>query len=412
MKILHIALTDGGGAGMGMMGLHHALSAKGIDSRVLVAHKRSEDERVVEMQPNLHLWSSSKCLRFLQRAACRIGVCFNDYDRWHHRIYNVRKHNPAFFTQPFSQYDVLGHPLAKEADILHLHFVAEFVDYSSFFPRVEKPVVWTLRDESPGLGGFHYQEAKQRLYAPYASLEDAFLKIKRNAISNCHTLHLVSISNIVKAFCQSIDHLASLPNTVIPNTISPTHFRLFPKAEAKQELGLPADAIVLSFVSCSLSEHRKGFDIVIEALKILNDKRIHLLCVGKRDGTIAETSNTHFFGSVSDASFLSTIYCASDFFINVSVQETFGKTIVEALYCGTPVISTPVGIAPEIIKTHNGRLLSSRSAEALARTIKDVLESSFNPPSAIRQEAINLFGAERVAKQHISLYSSLMGRCR
>ena len=407
MKVLHIALTDGGGAGMGMMGVHRALLAQGIDSRVLVAQKRSNDERVVEMQPNLHLWSTNKVMRKLQRAACRLGLCFNDYDLWHHRICSVRRRYPAFFTQPFSQYDVLAHPLVQKADILHLHFIAGLVDYPSFFKNVRQPVVWTVRDENPGLGGFHFEETKQRFYVPYASLEEAFVKIKRKAIESCHTLHLVSLSNVVKAFCQRIDYLAARPNTIIPNTIDPVCFQPFQQEEAKQKLGLPADAIVLSFVSYDLSEERKGLQLVIDAIKALNNQRIHLLCVGKPTPSVAATANLHFLGAVSNPTFLSTVYSASDFYINASSQETFGKTMVEALYCGTPVITTPVGIAPEIIKPHNGCLFQ-RSTAALTQAINKALNRSFHSPAAIRHEAIRLFDAERIAQQHIRLYQSLL----
>lgn len=408
MKIVHVALTDGGGAGKGMLNLHHALLAQGIDSWVLVAHKRSNDERIVEMRPNHHLWGTSRWIQMLQRAACRIGVCLNDYDHFHHRIFHVRKTHPVFFTQPLSQYNILNHPLVKEADILHLHFVAEFVDYPSFFPNVKQPVVWTIRDEEPGLGGFHFREAKQRFGAPYASLEEAFFKIKREAVEQCKALHLVSLSNVVKAFCQNVDYLASRPNTVIPNTISPADFQLINKAQARLKLGLKADSIVLSFVSCHLSEERKGLHLVLQALKILNDKRIHLLCVGHRDASIADAPNVHFFGSISDTSILSTIYSASTLFVNASVQETFGKTIVEALYCGTPVVTTSVGIAPEVITPNNGCILPARSAEALSKALRESLTHSFSAPKAIRQGAIRIFDAERVAKQHIQLYTSML----
>lgn len=408
MKVVHVALTDGGGAGRGMINLHHALLAQGVDSWVLVAHKRSNDERIVEMRPNLHLWGTSRWIQILQRAACRIGFCLNDYDRWHHRIYNVRKNCHVFFTQPFSQYNILSHPLVKEADVLHLHFVAEFVDYPSFFPNVKQPVVWNVRDENPGLGGFHFRETKLRFGAPYASLEEAFLKIKRKAIEQCQTLHLVSLSNVVKNFCQNVDYLASRPNTVIPNTINLADFQLIDKAQARLKLGLKADSIVLSFVSCHLGEERKGLHLVLQALKILNDKRIHLLCVGNHDAGITDAPNVHFFGSISNSSLLSTIYSASTLFVNASVQETFGKTIVEALYCGTPVVTTSVGIAPEVITPNNGRLLPTRNAEAFAKALREALTHSFNAPKAIRQEATRIFCAERVAKQHVQLYTSIL----
>ncbi|TAE46946.1 MAG: hypothetical protein EAY69_07690, partial [Cytophagales bacterium] len=60
------------------------------------------------------------------------------------------------FTFTESAYNILSHHLVKEADIIHLHWVAHFLDYASFFKKINKPVVWTLHDKNPLNGGFHY----------------------------------------------------------------------------------------------------------------------------------------------------------------------------------------------------------------------------------------------------------------
>ena len=91
MKILHIALTDGGGAGMGLMNQHRALLQLGVDSRVLVAIKQGKDATVTEMHPNQNVWGSNKYVVLLQKIARRLGLTFNQYDRIHRRIYNIKK---------------------------------------------------------------------------------------------------------------------------------------------------------------------------------------------------------------------------------------------------------------------------------------------------------------------------------
>ena len=407
MKVVHLALTDGGGAGMGMMNQHRALRAMGIDSRVVVAQKRTADPWVAAMQPNLHIWGRSRVMRLLQRAACRWGICFNDYDRWHHRIYQVRKKHPADFSQPFSQYGVLQHPWVAEADIVNLHYVSGFLDWPTFFGQVRQPVVWTLRDENPGLGGFHYEEALRRCGAPYAALEEAFIGVKRRALRQCRHLHLVSLSHLMQQFCARVDFLAERPNSLIPNTLSPENYRPVHRDEARMRLRLQPDDRVLAFVSCHLAEERKGLALLLQAMRLLGDDRLTLLCVGRGEVPDASPLRVVNLGPMADPGALSSVYAAADAFVNASSQESFGKTVVEALYCGTPVVSTPTGIAPEVIDSSNGVLCLQRTPEALAEAIGEVLRRSYSS-SDIRRKAVEQFSPQGVAARYAQLYQSIL----
>lgn len=404
MRVLHIALTDSGGAGMGMMNQHRALCAMGIDSRVLVATKRSDDPMVTAMRPNLNLWGSNRYAQFAQRAACRLGICLNAFDRYHHLIYNVRRKQPADFDNPYSQYDVAHHPLVEWADVINLHYISGFVDVPSFFGCIKKPVVWTMRDESAGLGGFHYTEAKQKAHSCYAPLENIFLDIKQRAINSCEQLHIVSLSKTMQHFCESIDFLASRPNTIIPNAISPDDYQLHDRTEARRALGINTNDIIVGFVCCSLGEERKGFSIALDAVRRLNGNG-RLLCVGT-DNVDIDSPDIIKLGTINDKRRLSLAYSASDIFLNASSQESFGKTIVEALYCGTPVVSTSVGIAPDIITLSNGCLCAERTPQAIAQAIAQVLATNYRRDD-IRRNAITCFAPERVAEQYAKLYSTI-----
>jgi hypothetical protein len=65
--------------------------------------------------------------------------------------------NYEVFSFPQTVYNITKHPLVQEADIIHLHWVANFLDYRSFFKQIQKPIVWTLHDLNPiSEKGFHY----------------------------------------------------------------------------------------------------------------------------------------------------------------------------------------------------------------------------------------------------------------
>ena len=265
--------------------------------------------------------------------------------------------------------------------------------------------MWTLRDENPGLGGFHYTASRELYYKYYALIEDYFLAIKRLAISHCRSLHLVSLSDAMRRFSLGVDFLAARPNTIIYNAIAPGSYPLIPKAEARRQLGLADKDVVLSFVCYQIGERRKRLKEVLEALDLLANPRIRLLCVGRCDVAV-NRPDVICLGTIADSRQLSAVYAASDVFVSPSAQESFGKTVVEALYCGTPVVSTPIGIAPEVIDTTNGALCDG-TPQQIAHAIDQVLQGHYRAAD-IRARAVALFDPERIARQYIALYDTLV----
>lgn len=60
------------------------------------------------------------------------------------------------------------------------------------------------------------------------------------------------------------------------------------------------------------------------------------------------------------------IYAACDVWLFTSDHEGFGLPILEAMACGTPVLATPAGAAPQIVNGQNGTLLAGEAAAFLA----------------------------------------------
>jgi glycosyltransferase involved in cell wall biosynthesis len=92
----------------------------------------------------------------------------------------------------------------------------------------------------------------------------------------------------------------------------------------------------------------------------------------------------------------------------INWSEPFGMVMIEALACGTPVVATPWGAAPEIVE-HGTTGYISNSIEALADSIGRVAALDRH---RCRKAAESRFSIERMAIDHVRLYTSVLARSR
>lgn len=410
MKILHIATTDYGGAGRGMLNLHRALLSQGIDSKILVANKIGADDTIYQMVPNYQLfkWSRNRFVRKVQKVLRRRGKCQTVVEQWDAQVRTVATGlaKNICFTSPYTNYNVNQHPLVKDADVIHLHWIGNFIDYRSFFNGINKPVVWTLRDENPGLGGFHYCTDKMEFGDFYKDIETSFLETKKTMLMEKRNLTLIALSDEMVRFCKDVDFLSQKKIRKIYNPIDNGSFCAIDKKIARKALCLKEDSMVLSFASVSLRDHRKGLAELLEAIRLLNNP-VTLLCMGKEDFFSTIPNNVICYGSVENSILQSLIYSASDAFVSPSRQESFGKTLAEALLCGVPVISTKVGVAPEVINESCGHLIENTNPNTIANAINEVSKKTFDR-DCIRAKGSSLFDPIAIAKQHVEVYKEAL----
>ena len=130
------------------------------------------------------------------------------------------------------------------------------------------------------------------------------------------------------------------------------------KDAVRRKLGLPTDKIALLTVR-RLSA-RMGLENLVRAMAIVEREQndILLLIAGKGElalkleALIGELNlqNTRLLGYVDDKD-LPGLYQASDLFIMPSLAlEGYGLSTLEALACGVPVLGTPTGATPEVLK--------------------------------------------------------------
>lgn len=118
----------------------------------------------------------------------------------------------------------------------------------------------------------------------------------------------------------------------------------------------------------------KGWALASRAFEIARQScpNLQLNVVSYEDAPEDMPPGATFYHRVSDEK-LRSIYAECDAWLFPSSMEGFGLPIVEAMACRTPVISTPVGAAPELLAEGNGVLVPHSDPEAMARAIIDIV---------------------------------------
>lgn len=423
MKILLINTSERhGGAAIACNRLTHALGKAGVDARMLVA-TASESDRVE-------------------------GYCTSAWRRLRYKWAFLRERLGIFLQNGFSRnnlfavstasagLDIANHPAVKDADVIHLHWVNQgylSLDGLRRILALGKPVVWTMHDMWAVTGichhahecrGFH-EQCGQCWLLRYPKDKDLSHKVflKKQAIYRTGKMHMVAVSHWLQQQIQESALTCNFPSSVIPNTLSLQHFRIYPKEEARRQLGLPANKKILLLGAARIDDPIKGFPTLLKAIKYLLDSglykrdELHLAFFGKikypeKALPLIPIEYTDL-GWVNNADTLSTIYSAGDITVSASLYETFGQTLIESLACGClPVSFGNSGQADIIRHKANGYLAEAYSIEDLATGIHWGLTigKAQITPEELRNEVLHKYSEERVAQQYIALYTSLLSK--
>src|SRR5262249_40651191 len=182
--------------------------------------------------------------------------------------------------------------------------------------------------------------------------------------------------------------------TVIPNGVDTRKFFPYPKEQARSTLGLPYDKRIILSVGGLIP--RKGFDLLVKALKMLSTQLhqhdLYLVIVGEGESRpeleqlIAELdldAQVRLVGSVSHQE-LYLWYSAADLFCLASSREGWPNVVLEALASGTPVVATDVWGVPEIICSDRLGILTKRDERELAAGIAAALKKSWQSDARVQ----------------------------
>ena len=385
MRVLHLSTSDiAGGAARSAMRLHEGLLALGVESDMLVARKTSDLPSVQNIvPPGRRFWD------FLERRI--IGRNRTDISNTH-------------FTFGESGLDISRHPLVRAADVLHLHWVTHFLSSSSLaaLAALGKPMVWTLHDMRPLTGGCHFSagcEGFTRDCTPCQQLRRDPLHTASRSLADQRAvaadISVVAPSRWLAECARRSAIFAGSRVEVIPYGINTAEFFPMPRAEARAQLGLPAERPLILFGADVASDRRKGAAELVAAFHQLPGAP-QLMCFGKLKGRFSELGDRVIpLGYLRSSAELRAAYSAADVFALPSLEDNLPNTLIEALACGTPVAAFNVGGIPDILTDGvNGRLAECGDTAALATALADLLGA----PSLASK--LGAAGAQLIATRH------------
>ncbi len=205
---------------------------------------------------------------------------------------------------------------------------------------------------------------------------------------------------------------------VLPNLIDLSNFKHLPGPEAGLQLVPPDMRMLPRILFLSRLHEKKGVDVLIRATGKLRDAGLAfvLLIAGAGEATYFKylsdlaaelrlEDRVRFLDLVTGATKIS-LYQAADLFVLPTQQENFGLVLVEALACGTPVVTTRgTDIWQEI--QNAGGVIVEQTPDAIAAAIRDLLADS---PSLIArgkrgQQWVNTtLDVETLARRHEVMY--------
>ena len=418
MRVLIINTSERiGGAAIAANRLMDALRSNGIQAKMLVRDKQTDNITVIGLKKSL--WS------IWQFVWERIVI-------W--KANHFKQHNLFAVDIANTGTDITTYPEFKEADIIHLHWVNQGMLSLKDLKKIlqsGKPIVWTMHDMWPCTGICHHAREcdnyhKECHHCPYLynggakkDLSHQTFK-KKKELYQLSPITFITCSQWLKERAGQSALLEQHPIVHIPNPIKTNLFTPRNKVESRQKCNLPTDKKLILFGSVKITDKRKGIDYFIESCKILAEKHPELVnnlgvaVYGKESEQLKSLVpfQVYALDYISNEKELVNVYNAVDLFVTPSLEENLPNTIMEAMACGIPCVGFNVGGIPEMIDhLHNGYVADYKSAEDFANGIHWTLsESEYQSLSEeSRRKVTSSYSESTIAKKYIEVYNKIIG---
>lgn len=315
-------------------------------------------------------------------------------------------------------------------DVIHIHNIhGYFLNYQILFDFLAKsniPVVWTVHDcwlytghcyyysyagcNKWQTGCGHCPQKKEfpaswlidRSHQNYEDKKQAFTSLPLDQLT------IVPVSEWIR---EEMQHSFFRNNQfhVIHNGINTHIFNIYNPEQVKQKYGLNGKHILLGVAS--IWSREKGFDDCIQMADLLHPDEM-LVLVGVRPEQqkklkknmlgIPRTENIHQ---------LAELYAAADAFINPTWQDNYPTVNLEAIACGTPVVTYRTGGSIEAITDQTGFIVPQGNVKEMleaARLISQRGKAYYQQPC--RTYALENFRKEDRYQDYLDLYDKLTER--
>jgi glycosyltransferase involved in cell wall biosynthesis len=262
---------------------------------------------------------------------------------------------------------------ADDYDIIHIHtpFVAHYAGLK-LARKLKLPVVAT-----------YHTFFEEYLYNYIKWLPKSWLRYAARHFSRTQCADLDALVVPSTAMQQVlVDYGVETPMSILPTGLDMNVFKSGDGAAFRAQHNIPAERPVILFVGRVAFEKNIGF--LLEVTAILRERIPGILFVIAGEGPAEKSlhaqvkrsgleNNVRFVGYLRRDGGLQACYKAADVFVFASRTETQGLVLIEAMACGTPVVSTAVLGTKDIIGTEQGGLVAAENTTAFAVQVARLL---------------------------------------
>jgi glycosyltransferase involved in cell wall biosynthesis len=305
-----------------------------------------------------------------------------------------------------------------------------WLDVASFLPNLAKIPTIPVQSDSVVFSNschpafFSYLLALFRKRPLVCYIQTPSLSFNRQKLMGLNGVNrFITVSNQMKQYWANLGYQPKKIDVVHNGTDLSKFQPANELVEIRHQYHVPEHHRVISYVGRLDTE--KGLEVLLKAFALLakSDEQITLLIAGKSIMSVNLESSSdridgrdyqvvleqlaidlgirdrvQFLGHIAHPT---TLYQASDVAVVPSLwAEPFGRVIIEAMACGTPVIASKTGGIPEILTGEfQHHLVEPGNQEDLAQTLKQVLSWRISDPGLgqrCRDHVLNQFNLEKM----------------
>ena len=363
--------------------------------------------------------------RIARDSQCKLIRIGSDKDiRWHglqSRIFDNQGFASTKATQLFVEKIKRIQP-----DIINIHnihgYYANIDVLLNYLATTNIPVVWTLHDcwNFTGHCAFfdyagcdrwktHCHHCPRKKGYPSSYVFDSSSKNyekKKALFGRMHNLHFVTPSQWLADLTKE-SFLSQFPVHVINNGLDLSVFKPIVNERTKSKMGIQLGQKVILGVA-SVWHKRKGLDDFIQLAKALPEHKVVLVGLTEKQVKelpqgmvgVTRTENTRE---------LAELYSMADVFVNPTYADNFPTTNIEALACGTPVVTYMTGGSPEAVSENTGMIVEKGNIESLIISVKRILSYDRGTIGIeCRKRAEQLYDQNKLFQDYINLFNIIL----
>ena len=312
-------------------------------------------------------------------------------------------------------------------DVVHIHNIhGYFLNYQILFDYLSKagiPVVWTVHDcwlytghcyyysfagcDRWQTGCHHCPQKKEFPTSLFCDRSRRNFEDKKAAFTSMplDRMTIVPVSEWIRNEMRR-SFLSAYPFRVIHNGINTDIFNIYDDRQVRTAFGLGDRHILLGVAS--IWSREKGLDDFIRMAGMLNEDEVVVLVGIKPEDRKRLPDNVVGIARTENIRQLAELYAAADVFVNPTWQDNYPTVNMEAIACGTPVVTYRTGGSVEVITPATGMIVEQGNLNELLKSIREIeSKGKASYQEACRKYALLNFKKEDRYMEYLRLYEEL-----